>query len=225
MGAAGGALVTAGVIWVAVQTSDDPSAELFGLIYGQVLVPAGALVGGIGGAVTAPVRERWRPASLGILDPSSLGGEAIPLARRARVRVVAPAVLDRPVTGEILDGREGMLILATADGGELRISTDAVQRLEVSRGRNRVGRAFLGGAIGGAVGAAYGAGVQWANRDEFTTSQGIIYTAALLGTFGAGLGAAAGALLAPERWTVPVPNLVVEPGRGGVAVGLGLPVH
>lgn len=105
MGAAGGALATAGVIWVAVHTSDDPSAELFGLIYGQVLVPAGALVGGVGGALTAPVRERWRPVSLGVLDRSGLGGEAAPLARRARVRVVAPAVLDRPVTGEVLDAR------------------------------------------------------------------------------------------------------------------------
>jgi hypothetical protein len=123
-----------------------------------------------------------------------------------RVRVSAPP---RPgwVVGTVaLADSERIVLRSASDMPPDTVPLAAVQALEVSTGRPRLGRTFggilLGAVIGGAVGAAFDVAVDLGA--EVDAPPGAV--GGILGAVGGALiGGAVGAATAPERWRrVPV---------------------
>ncbi|HEU5174020.1 MAG TPA: hypothetical protein VFT96_04625 [Gemmatimonadaceae bacterium] len=120
-----------------------------------------------------------------------------PLVSGERVRVTAPEVTAAPIRGTFLSAERDTIRVATT-GGNLIVGVpySAVQRLEVSRGRNRVRWALMGAGAGAVAGMLLGA------MSASGGSGSINESWAPLGGLLAGIpiGAVVGAILAPERW-------------------------
>jgi hypothetical protein len=111
------------------------------------------------------------------------------LSSGQRVRVTAPSVARGPVVGTYLSAASDTLrLLAGGGGARLAVPFGAVQRFEVSDGRARGTWAKRGALAGLGLGlAVLGAG---------DSSEGLMYL-----ILAPPLGALAGALIAPERWS------------------------
>ncbi|MDB4878651.1 MAG: hypothetical protein JWL60_97 [Gemmatimonadetes bacterium] len=118
----------------------------------------------------------------------------------SRVRVTLPGLAAEPFIGRALAfGGDSLLLEASSGRARARIHASGVARVEVSEGHDRLGTAWRYGAAGAAVGAVIGV---LSLRDEGPDTFGM---APLAGGFagavlGGGIGAAVGAVLAPERW-------------------------
>ena len=116
-----------------------------------------------------------------------------------RVRVSAPALDDRLIYGRVVALGGDSLVLAASSGvARTRIPVIEVQRIEASRGRDRFMYALRGAGIGAVVGLVAGG---FAARDSDAGMAGIAFIF-IGGALGVPVGAAAGALAAPERWQV-----------------------
>lgn len=122
---------------------------------------------------------------------------ARPLGSGERVRVTAPELAAAPIRGTFLSAERDTIRMATA-GGSLIVGVPyaSVQRLEVSRGRDRVRWALMGagaGAIAGMlIGAMSASGGSGSINESWAPLGGLVA--------GIPIGAVVGAVLAPERW-------------------------
>ena len=141
------------------------------------------------------------------------------IAVGARVRVLTTA--DTPPAGRRVPWRVGRIVAATPDSltietgksaTPLTLPASAVERLEVSRGRDRGKGMFVGALIGGLL--AGGAAATASGGDEGVPAEEAVVGGAVAGLM---LGGVMGALAAPERWqraALPT-RLGVAPRRGG----------
>lgn len=122
---------------------------------------------------------------------------ARPITSGEPVRVTAPSVAAAPIRGAFLSGERDTIRVATA-GGSLIVGVpfSAVERLEVSRGRDRKRWAVIGAGAGGVAGLLLGAlsasGSSGSLDQSWAPLGGLI--------FGIPVGAVVGAIVAPERW-------------------------
>ena len=126
-----------------------------------------------------------------------------PLAVGTKVRIVAPTIVGRRVTGSVADIRAASLQIAV-DDNQLTVPRNAITRLEVSTGKRR--HALLGLVIGAAVGLV-AACVSDCNSEGdpgfFLSNAG----------WGALWGVAIGALIKTDRWSdVPLEQVHVTVG-------------
>ena len=116
-----------------------------------------------------------------------------------RVRVHAPGVAAKALVGNAVLVDTDSLVLA--QGGSTRwlvVPTDAVSRLEISRGRSHLGGALAGAGIGGLVGGVGLAGIAAIQERRV---DGWTFAVLILGAvYGAPVGAAVGAVVGVERW-------------------------
>ncbi len=136
---------------------------------------------------------------LGVVQATPVLAQDAPApAPGTRVRVTAPAVEDRPITGVFRRAGTDTLWL-DRKGIELAIPRAQIERFQVSRGRRShwLTGAFVGGLVGAGAGAVYASlypGDLCSNCSE-------IFTAAGFG-IGAAAGGIIGALIRTERWQV-----------------------
>lgn len=159
--------------------------------------------------------------------PAALSAQTTdaPLGRGTRVRVSAPTVLKRRVSGEVVRMSRDTLVVGRRDD-EVAVPLEAVELLELSRGKDPFMGAVWGTGIGAVSGVALGAVACTASGDECSDVVAIL---ALYGggAVGAGVGLVAGALVGKERWrTMRTPYeasaaLAPAPG-GGVALSVSL---
>jgi len=116
----------------------------------------------------------------------------------ARVRVTAPGVDPKPLTGTISALSDQAITLALEGRAvETSVSRDSIRRLEISQGRNRRKGLLIGGVAAAAVGAVVG-GVGCRDSSDFSSGM----CAAILGGCGFAAGAGVGAIVgAGEDWT------------------------
>ena len=132
----------------------------------------------------------------------------------------------------VLVGRDAEQLTLQVGGKEppVLIPLRQVTGLSVSEGRGRRKAALIGGLVGLAaagtlvLSGASGVGCGPDDSECFCSGQGCVEAFLLIGIPAAGLGAATGALVAPERWReVPVQAAVapsVSLARGGFSVGI-----
>jgi hypothetical protein len=149
--------------------------------------------------------------------------EPRPLITGSLVRVTAPGVLDKRVTGTLVAANEHEIVLALPDSEPKRIARGAVTRLEWSRGHNR--HPIAGAVVGGLVGGAFLAYASMALCDAASCSPSMEAFVVGVG-LGALPGAAVGALIKTRDWTEVEParfQVSLAPVRGrGVAAQLSL---
>lgn len=119
-----------------------------------------------------------------------------PIVPGATVRVTAPSMLPDRMTGTFVSGARDTLRIA-GRGGNLHYALPfpAVERLEVSRGRQRMKWLWIGAGTGAVIGTLLGgemAGSDTQDAKAWGRLGGLV--------LGAPAGAIAGAVLAPERW-------------------------
>lgn len=145
--------------------------------------------------------------------------EVVGLQPGTRVRVSAPAVSAKPMSGGVAFMDSDSIVLTQDGDRRTTLPLSAVRRLEVSRGRDRWAGAFRGAGIGGLAGGAAFAGLM-VLQDGVV--DGWTYLAFIAGgVIGVPAGFIVGGLTGVERWderTV-APNLSLFVPRGG---GFGL---
>jgi hypothetical protein len=147
--------------------------------------------------------------------------DAQSLSAGTLVRVTAPAVSRKSLTGSIVSATEQEIVLALPDSEPRTIPRSAVTRLEWSRGyrRHPIPGAVVGGLLGGAFfGAASMALCDAASCSVSMAAVGVGFA------LGALPGAGVGALIKTREWAEVKPSRVkvgVAPVRGrGVAAQL-----
>jgi hypothetical protein len=145
-----------------------------------------------------------------------------------RIRVSAPQVFARPLTGIYLGSGSGRVVVQedVQRQDTVEIPLELVRRVEISRGypsstMERVRRGALQGLgggllVGGSIGLIRGYGAQYRNPDAGVNVPAVTArTAARLGVVGTVLGSAFG-LRARERWErLPISRLAVAPDEAG----------
>jgi hypothetical protein len=186
------------------------------------------------------MREKWLAGSIlvlsAILAPGEARAEEVPytVVTGSRIRFLTPADA-RPVQGTVLEVDAGTLLVSTDDREALRVSRQAITRLEVAVGRRRNARKGL--FIGAAVGALVAGMVAFTPSDSLCPPfqgdtrmclEGMDMLMKVAIPVAALEGAAIGALIKSDRWS-PVDGdgvrigLAPTRGRGvAVAVSLGL---
>jgi hypothetical protein len=158
------------------------------------------------------------------LAAPAIADEAVPLSAGTRVRVTAPELLSRRVTGTLAAAGEREIVLALSSTERRTIPRSTVTRLEWSRGRH--GHALAGAAVGALLGGAFAAVASGLACDveicEGSPASAFLVCAGLGALPGAGIGA----LVRTERW-VDAPGgrvrVSVAPTHGrGVAASLSL---
>ena len=149
--------------------------------------------------------------------------DARPAAVGTLVRVTAPSVFKKRVTGTLVSASDQELVLALPDSGRKAIPRGAVTRLEWSRGFHR--HPIPGALIGGVLGGAFFAYASYALCEAESCSGSMQATLAGV-ALGALPGAGIGALIKTRDWTEMEParlQLTLAPVRGrGVAAQLSL---
>jgi hypothetical protein len=95
-----------------------------------------------------------------LLHPSEARAEqgpqvAGPIAVGSKVRLLAPATIQGPIEGTVMEMDEESLLISTKDHRPLRVSWQAITQADVSTGRR--GHALKGMLIGAPIGALLGA--------------------------------------------------------------------
>jgi hypothetical protein len=148
-------------------------------------------------------------------------GRALP--DRTLVRVTAPTVSKRPLTGTLLEANEREIVLALPGSERRAIPRVAVKRLEWSRGHSR--HPVFGAVVGGILGGAFLAAASLAVCDAASCSPSMEAFVVGVG-LGALPGAGVGALVKTRRWDDVGPARVrvsLTPVRGrGVGVKLAM---
>ncbi|MBA3890243.1 MAG: hypothetical protein H0X64_06910 [Gemmatimonadaceae bacterium] len=113
------------------------------------------------------------------------------------VRVTAPSVLPERMTGTFISAF-GDTIRVAGRGGNLHFALPfpAVQRLEVSSGRERMKWMWIGAGAGAIIGPVVGGIMAKGGNTQDAEAWGRLGGLVI----GAPIGAIAGAVLAPERW-------------------------
>lgn len=174
-----------------------------------VLLPAGFLLSS----------EGWCDEPLTAGDPIIVG---------SRVRLLATSI-QGSIQGMVVEMDDKSMVLSTDRHRPVRVSRQAITRLDVSTGRR--GRALKGMAIGGAIGAGTFAVIP---REEYCADYDFGETcptkAEMVGTGivgGALWGALIGHFIKTDRWS-PVPlegaQVRLAPTRGRAGLGLALSV-
>ena len=123
----------------------------------------------------------------------------------AHVRLTAPALQMRGVTGTVVDmTADTLFIVRWHQAPRTAIPVDKLSRLEVSSGKNRRRGMAWGGAIGLIVGGLMGVGIAGLTESEsgpdgISSSEDVAIiagTTGLITLMGVGLGA----VMAPDRW-------------------------
>jgi hypothetical protein len=142
------------------------------------------------------------------------------VATGARLRVTAPALAAKPIVGTLLGATEREVVLSVSGAGRMPIPRAAITRLERSQGRH--GHAVMGLLINAVAGAAVCVAVDLQDPETGTAQE-----YAMVGAFGAGLGALAGAgvgaLVRTQRWAELPPThlrVAVSPVPHGVGLKL-----
>jgi hypothetical protein len=144
------------------------------------------------------------------------------LAPGARVRVLAPTVSSKPLTGTIRSLSEDAVTLSVEGHDErVTLARGSILRVEVGQGRNRRKGLLVGGVAAAAVGAVVG-GIGCRDSSDFDSWQ----CATILGGLGFAAGAGVGAIVgAGERWqALPADSfrVTLHPTAGGRP---GLSIH
>jgi hypothetical protein len=139
------------------------------------------------------------------------------------VRVTAPDVSSRRLTGTLAGATEHEIVVALSASERKAIPRSAVTRLEWSRGHHR--HPITGAVIGAVLGGAFLAYASWAMCDAASCSPSM-EAFAVGAALGALPGAGVGALVKTRDWAEAAPSRVevsLAPVRGpGVAVRLAL---
>jgi len=117
-----------------------------------------------------------------------------------RVRVSAPGIATERSIGQLLSMTTDTLSISTEKAGTaiLRFPVGSIQRLEVSKGRNRLKWGIFGGVAGGVLGGAIGAAaLRYENKQDPLSAIAGFLGGGAIGLVG---GAILGAVAAPERW-------------------------
>jgi len=115
-----------------------------------------------------------------------------------RVRISAPEILRRPIIGQVAEVSAHSVTVSEGQSGEIVVPLAAVASVERSRGYRRGAGAGLGALVGAAAGVGLGFLCVYVCPDS---PGGGANMAPVGGLFvGPPLGAALGALIAPERW-------------------------
>ena len=140
----------------------------------------------------------------------------------SRIRLRAPTLVNGQIEGIVIETDETALLVGINDRVPLRVSRQAITRLDVSTGRHR--QALKGAIIGAGIGVAsytvlLAADVESSSKD--------FAAGAAMGALGGGLwGAGIGALIKSDRWSaVPLDQvrIALVPTRGhGVRLSLSL---
>lgn len=137
-----------------------------------------------------------------------------PPAEGERIRLKAPAVAGRAITGRLLRAGPSALVVTRDDGSVVDVPRSAIQELEVARGRTSRAKtgAVIGGAAGaGAIVAAYAADGGGCHSDARCVIYPIVLGAASI-SIGAVVGRAIGEMVGTDRW------VKVDPARVKVAL-------
>ncbi len=183
-------------------------------------------------------------AILAVAPLTTVAAQELPLVIPGwRVRATVPTVDSRRVIGTVVSWQPssadlslGRLVLEAEEPDHLRgtqtFPIASITKLEVSRGRTKLGPAKLG-AIGGAIGALVGFVVGGIETDDpsgadpvFTSEEGALLGAVLFGGAGVFIGAMIGEVKV-ERWgAIPLDRLRVSfapqrDGRFALGVSVG----
>jgi hypothetical protein len=130
-----------------------------------------------------------------LLPPTStLAGPPEPSGVETRVRIRAPELSKKPLTGT-LAGVEPDIILLRVDGEArpLTVRRDLVTKWEISRGRHsHVGRNAAWGLLGGVVVGTVIAAASYSEDDLFSQGESLALGAGFFGGIGAVVGALVG---------------------------------
>jgi hypothetical protein len=187
------------------------------------------------------MRENWRAvaASIVVLSAALLLPDEVrpaepdlPISVGRKIRLEAPTVFQGAVQGTVIATDDSSLLINTEQQMPLRVSRQAVTRLEVVVGRRRNARKGL--IIGAAAGAALVGLVAATPKDslcppkeldvqECLDARSLFLTAGvpILALEGAGIGA----LIKSDRWSsVPIDkaHVTVTPTRHGLGLALSL---
>ena len=168
-------------------------------------------------------------ALLGIGAPVA-SAQSVTLAAGSRVRVTAPAVLDRRVEGHVVAGGPDSLGISFLEGWNspkpttMTVPASAVQRIEVYAGRSRGRGALRGAAIGGLLGVGFAMATSKDRNSDARSADDSLshgtYVAAGAFLFG-GVGALLGGIIGTERWVrVATPVRVTMAPRRGTGMSL-----
>lgn len=161
-----------------------------------------------------------------LLQAGSLAAQQVSVLPGSRVRVTA-ATLVAPLVANFLEQRGDTLVLIEESSGRGVWSLPLAQvlKLETTGGDATVNRPYV--LTGAAIGAGSGlvAGLLFAAAAR-PSEEGRTYNRPVVGLVGAAIGGGIGAFIGSrrrtERWVnVPLPSVLVLPGRRGV--GLSLP--
>jgi hypothetical protein len=144
-------------------------------------------------------------ACLACLGTPSSADEASALPPGTPVRVTAPDVSDRRLTGTLAAASEREIVLMLSSGERRTIPRSEVTRLEWSPGRR--GHAIGGALIGAVLGGAFLAYASAAMCDAATCGPSMEAVLAGVG-LGALPGAGIGALVRTRRWAEASPSRV-----------------
>lgn len=157
-------------------------------------------------------------AGLTFVSTTARAQSAPAIAEGARIKVTSPHLPETLFGAALLDARRPDVVFVSTPGEDARVTASlaAVERVEVSRGRQRVlwglagagGGFLLGGVLGGAAGST-------ADDPEGWATLGGVVLGATTGLF---IGAIAGTALAPERWRTV--HLQSAPAPGAFTVEL-----
>jgi|GEM_PF-7014313 len=143
---------------------------------------------------------------------------AVALGRRVRIEAVG----QKPLTGTLIAQTADSLVIAGARGARAPVTTAALVRIRVSKGRSHSRGALVGLGYGSAIlGGAFGALVLGSDMPDM-----MAIAVAVGGLYGGVLGAGIGALIGREQWT----DVSVSPARVRVRLaprnvpGVGLSV-
>lgn len=138
-------------------------------------------------------------AALLLIPPAAAAQRSSPVyvGAGSTVRVTAPSVLPARMTGSFISSARDTLRMAGRSGNlHYALPFSAVERLEVSSGRQRMKWMWIGLATGAIVGPLLGGVLADDGNTQDAEAWGRL--GGLL--VGVPVGAIGGALLAPERW-------------------------
>lgn len=149
----------------------------------------------------------------------------------SRVRVTAPDVADKPITGTLSSLDAASITLAVpgvAAGSEQTIQLTSVDRLEIYRGRSHSPLKGMrtGALVGAGLGLAIGIGAATEDGSFVCEGAGCIGIGVLGGAFwGTAIGAVIGAISGQDRWDevmLVTPSVAVRPAGGGFTLAVAL---
>ena len=168
-----------------------------------------------------------------LLVPAEARSQELPEASAvtvgSKVRILAPTMLKGELEGMVLEMDDNSLLVGSDEGSPMRLSREAITRLEVRTGRHR--RTLKGMIIGAGIGVVAVASLGLASAlyhgdgdGSDAKSWAALFGRTALG--GAAWGAGIGTLIKSDRWS-PVPldrvRVGLGPTRGrGVALSVSV---